>query len=740
MKTCKMSVKGSALVVCAVLFFLFIGTGFGSEKTISADLDVLRNRIPKSDKALAPDFMEKLFGPTDINGAVGNGRLAAGISATGTVSVLKWPRPSFHDQLRYLTLSRSLDRMGARENDGIFLGLLFPELNRTLWLRDADSISQQYLDIYSNILVTTYTFIDPALHVELFDLVPQNPDALVRHVRIQALDPGATLPGGLVAFSNLALCRFKLPAAPVADWLFDSLGKDKIRYMESADLLMQEQMVTDANPSIHAVMGFAEPTASYHCGKDGSFSQGGLEAFQDASDGLLSMSKEATGQVDGAIAIDLNFDRDGRTEGTFFIAFAHDTDSAIDSAKTIRDHNPDRILSETHESHLQWIEKACLPETSDERLSAVSRRALLLTRIVRDEQSGALGCSVATQPPYSLDWIRDGAFVNLMLDIAGYNQIVTEHNLFYSSIQRKPLGSWDMCVYGDGTIGGPLFLELDTLAFGAWTLWDHYRFLKGVEAEEYLFETFPAIENAADFFLYWRDPETKLPLPAWESDFPTITSTLLSAEMAWLSLRCAINAGETIGHTQEKLEQWKIRQGELTEAIFTYYFDSEQELFLGDPYTLAYLIYPVGFLPPDYPRVQRVADELYTWLESIINGHTAGGSYLGLISIALAKAWELYPDKLERLNGILEFLSYQLPTSGTLHYGECFVTLPDRFECRTGVPHPMTAALTYITAAYTFGTGCPEDSDDDDDLNPDHTPDEQDEADGLEESYDACGC
>ena len=725
---------------CIAVFFAFTGIALSDSILSLPEQNALSNRIPKSTKALQPDFMEKIFGPTDINGAVGNGRLAAGISGTGTVTVLKWPRPSFNDQLRYLTLSRSLDRMGARQNDGIFLGLLFADSQHVIWLRDAQAISQKYLSEESNILVTTYQLFNPALKIEVFDVAPQNPDALIRHVRIESFEGDYNLPTSLIAFTNLALCRFKIPAAPVADWLFDLAGKDRIQYDAGADLLIQQQMGLEGKSGIWAGLGFVEPSDMHQCGKDGAFSTGGQEAFSDAADGVLSFVDEATGQVDGAISTRLDLEAGRIFDGTFFVVFAHDSDSVIESANTLRRQGAGQALIEAMESDKQWMEPACLPKTQDEQLLAVSRRALLLSRIVRDERSGALGCSVATQPPYSLDWIRDGAFVNLMLDIAGYSQIVTDHNIFYASIQREPLGNWDMCVYGDGTIGGPLFLELDTLAFGAWTLWDHYRFLNPDEAEDYLSLTYDPIKNAADFFVLWRDPVTKLPLPAWESDFPTITSTLLSACMAWLTLRCGIEAGNQLGEAPDKIEQWEARKEELTEAIFNFYFDPERQLFLADPYVLAYMIFPVGFLPLEDKRMQLIADELYAWLESIMNGRTAGGSYLGLISIALAKAWENNPEKLKRMEGILEFLAYELPTQGTLHYGECFVTLLDRFECRTGIPHPMTAALTYTTAAYTFGTQCPESVDDDDDSFTDNDPDESYSSSNMDDFRTVCGC
>jgi len=705
---------------------------------------VLSWRQPQAKLDLKPDFMEKLFGPTDVNAALGNGRMAAGVNEAGTVSVIKWPRPSYHDQVRYLTISRKLPRLGARENDGVFFGILFAEEPYCLWLRDADYIEQRYFTD-TNILITSYIFVNEGLKIVVFDFVDADNDALVRQVTVNKTINDAITPTGLVAFANLALCQRKIPYAPVADWLFDSWASDSLVYDAESDLLIQDsaERGLQADP-VAAAMGFWEPSSGHQCGHDGGL--GAQSAYADAQDGVLSGSDTADGQVDAALVTPLQFDDRQLTQATFFVVFAEQADAARKQAQSLRSVDATSLLMETVTRHREWLGQACLPDTDDEDVLAVVKRALLLNAVVRDESSGALGCSVATQPPYALDWSRDGTYMNVMLDMAGYTDWVGVHNLFYAQTQRQPLGNWDMCVYGDGTPGGPLFLELDTMGLTAWTLWDHYRYLTGDDAALYLDEVYPAIQRTADFFVWWRDPRTGLPLPAFESDFPMPASTLLSASMAWLALRVAQSAGEIQGEVSAKLQAWSDRQMELNEAIYEYYFDSQQQVFLADAYTLAYMIYPVEFLPADDQRMQNTAEAIYQWLLPILHGETDGGSYLGLITIALARAWEGDAEKMARLDEAMDFLVHAIPTPGTHHYGECFVNLGDRFETRTGIPHPMTAALTYITAAEMYGIKCPDDdsTDDDDAADDDDTTDDgdttTDDDDVENDDDDGCGC
>src|SRR2546421_6211208 len=48
----------------------------------------------------------EVYGPTDIGATVGNQRLSVAVNPQGTLSVLRWPSPSYYDQLKYFTVGR----------------------------------------------------------------------------------------------------------------------------------------------------------------------------------------------------------------------------------------------------------------------------------------------------------------------------------------------------------------------------------------------------------------------------------------------------------------------------------------------------------------------------------------------------------------------------------------------------------------------------------------------------------
>src|SRR5437763_456607 len=53
--------------------------------------------------AAANPFGELMLGATNVNAALGSGNLTATLSRCGELTGLKWPGPSFYDQLAYLS-------------------------------------------------------------------------------------------------------------------------------------------------------------------------------------------------------------------------------------------------------------------------------------------------------------------------------------------------------------------------------------------------------------------------------------------------------------------------------------------------------------------------------------------------------------------------------------------------------------------------------------------------------------
>jgi hypothetical protein len=181
---------------------------------------------------VAPDEVEpieRLFGATNVNAALGDGGLTAGFSRCGELTVLKWPGPSYHDQLDYLSSNAEDARrdplLGALPSAGAFAGISYrrhgPHWSHT-WLRDDGwTHAQRYTrddaavleDVARNealgLVVTARAFVLPGRDVLVQDyVVERRPGSPVREAR-------------LVHYANLAPTLARLPLFPVADWALD---------------------------------------------------------------------------------------------------------------------------------------------------------------------------------------------------------------------------------------------------------------------------------------------------------------------------------------------------------------------------------------------------------------------------------------------------------------------------------------------------------------------------------------
>ena len=187
----------------------------------------------------SPGPSGEIYGPTKVNATSANGRMAAAFDREGTITVLRYPRPSYYDQVKFRTSSRDDERYGALENEGAFLGLLVPG-EGTTWLRDTPS-SQRYRTDASDTVELVHDVAELGVEVTVTDTVAADDDALVRTVDVRVTDPAA-VPDALqvVAFENLNLTVNRVPYFPVLDWCTDELNVDTATVDPAADAIVHE--------------------------------------------------------------------------------------------------------------------------------------------------------------------------------------------------------------------------------------------------------------------------------------------------------------------------------------------------------------------------------------------------------------------------------------------------------------------------------------------------------------------
>jgi len=670
---------------------------------------------------------------SDVNAQAGDQRITVGLNAAGTVTVFKYPNPSFYNQVKYYTTGSDANGnpVGALPNEGSFAGLLYTEggAQQFAWLRDWPH-SQSYLSADTPVPVTTYTQPTLGLTVTDTDQATVAPaDAFVRSFVVQRAAWSPVSAVSLVYYEKFSPIASKVPYAPGQDNCLQQFDDQQLAaYNQGAQAIVHSWLGVDASTgkpaSVAVAFGWDAPAASHEIGRDGSEPLAPPVGPADGYDQLvapphrLGGANQEVGQATGALTTALNFDPSGRATARMIIAPAANATQALSALSVERQRSFAAELSAVQFVWANWLRSAVLPATTDKTVLDDAIRALISINLAIDPDTGAIVASADTETPYGEDWIRDGSFINHALDAAGYHDIVTRHDLFEAAAQSAPghldpgapPGNWPMDVYGDGTPGGPIPFEIDETGFGAWTLWDHYGYLGGVSsaaATAYLRQVYPAIARAATFLSACIDPKTGLQCPADEDDSYTPSQTLHGAGPDLLGLRSAVAAASALGDQSPEVAVWQHRVATLTAAIDNLYDPKqgayEEQAGAGSALPVSYtdggwLLWPVQLHPLGSPPMQGEASAV--WSAMLASFASNSGGYEGKALLGVCTAWSPpTPAQHQALQAELHFMATQLTTDTGL-FGEFWQRFPAGGPIRTqnDMPHVWAGALFYLSA------------------------------------------
>ncbi|MCZ7685123.1 MAG: hypothetical protein M5U28_42675 [Sandaracinaceae bacterium] len=344
-------------------------------------------------------------------------------------------------------------------------------------------------------------------------------------------------------------------------------------------------------------------------------------------------------------------------------------------------------------------------------------------RVGTDSATGAIVASITRQPPYGLDWPRDGAFFDVLLDATGQSDLVTRRAGLYGEWQRDeavlptpgvdpppppepgatrgrtyPADAWEMNYYPDGMVGGIFRFEIDNTAFVVWTIVAHAGWVG--DPQGYLRDHWETVRRGADLLARWRDPETGLHWPAQEDDQAAYTQTLHGAITVFGALEIASRGARLLGE-DEDAAAWEDRAAELRDAILTHLYDEREMRLIGGTGQTAWAVWPMPLLPWDDPRIDR---QLQLDIEAIapyVELSNEGGAYFMKNTLALALARGADPVLGPRIAMMRDQLATHA-TDGGDHFGEVTVVVSDgrtaRADQRVATPHLWEGALFFLTA------------------------------------------
>ena len=188
---------------------------------------------------------------------------------------------------------------------------------------------------------------------------------------------------------------------------------------------------------------------------------------------------------------------------------------------------------------------------------------------------------------YTYVWPRDGAFVSLALDKAGFMEVSRRFFEFCCRIQQ-PDGYMLHKYNPDGSYGSswhPWFrdgeaqlpIQEDETALVLYALWHHFEREKDFEFLQKMYEEL--VKKAAQFLCDFREPETGLPLQSydpWEEHKGVFTYT---TACTIAGLHAAARICHILGHYTHS-ERYQTAADEMKQALLFHLYDEKLGRFL----------------------------------------------------------------------------------------------------------------------------------------------------------------
>ena len=320
----------------------------------------------------------------------------------------------------------------------------------------------------------------------------------------------------------------------------------------------------------------------------------GLEGtWRDAEDGLLAGNPIEQGSVDSTVGISCALGTAADTHVTLWLCAGKSLDEVLNLQQTVLHETPERLQRNARNFWKSWANK--MPRdfgSLSPELVELYKRSLLITRTHADAGGGIIAAADNDIQAYNRDtytyvWPRDGAFISLALDRAGYGEVTRKFFHFCMKIQM-PDGYLLHKYNPDGSLGSswhPWFrdgqpqlpIQEDETALVLYAAWKHFNTNQDFEFLQEFFEGFG--KKAAQFLVDFREEGTGLPLPSydpWEEHrgiFTYTTATTIAG------LHAAAEIAHILGHHRHS-ERYQNAADEMRQAMIFHLYDEGTQRFL----------------------------------------------------------------------------------------------------------------------------------------------------------------
>lgn len=342
---------------------------------------------------------------------------------------------------------------------------------------------------------------------------------------------------------------------------------------------------------VSGLTGAKEGVDSFTTGK--SEYMGMIGTWKDAEDGHLQEHSIEQGSVDSTVEFDLSVKANGETILYFWICAGEKMGEVKRIHEFILSETPEKLLKNTINYWVSWVNKEP-DKISDisEEMCQIYKQSLLIMRTQIDNHGAIIASSDLAimkfnKDTYTYMWPRDGAWVALALDHAGYGEISAKFFEFCAEIVTKdgyllPKYNPDLSVgsswhpyYKDSKKQLPI--QEDETAIVLFALYKHYQCFGDIEFMQKMYTSI--VQKMGNFLVEYRDKNTGLPLPSydlWERE-RGISAYTCSAVYA--GLMAAAFLSHILGHFNHH-RRYEKAAFEVREAILKYLYDDNKKRFL----------------------------------------------------------------------------------------------------------------------------------------------------------------
>ncbi len=258
--------------------------------------------------------------------------------------------------------------------------------------------------------------------------------------------------------------------------------------------------------------------------------RGALGTWKDAEDGFLSMSPIAQGSVDSVLSARVDLPAKGKATVYYWMVAGKTYDEVQRMDGFVKSRTPDILIQRTIDFWRLWCSKEeANPSDLSNSVWNLYKRSLLTIRSQTDGNGAVIAANDSdilqfNKDTYSYMWPRDGAFVTMAMDDAGYS--VMARNFFeFCSKAILPAGWFFHKYQPDGSAGSSwhpwvvanepqLPIQEDETALVIIALWNHFARYQDVDFVKPFYK--PIVKMAGNFLLKYRDPTTNLPMESYD--------------------------------------------------------------------------------------------------------------------------------------------------------------------------------------------------------------------------------